>query len=181
MSETLKSDMAYLKSSSSELETFVLSDDTIRQLPGLTLSIGGILLAHKRLSAANMAAQVEENWLAIEKIRNQWKTAWAAKCLLELKMRLRLWGDFLLGMAPDKNEPSTAYRHQVRNRVILELFMDDVDQAAEYRESIERKDKILVKFSIENDFIWESDVQSGFPKDKFWFLYRVLKYEKGQK
>lgn len=179
MSEKLKDDIMYLQSSSSELETFLLSNDTIRQLPGLTLSTGGILLAHKRLSAANMTARVEEHWLEIERIRDRWKNAWAAKCQLELKMRLRLWGDFLLGMAPDKNEPSTAYRHQVRNRVIMQLFQDS-HQATQFRESIERKDKILIKFSVENDFIWESEIQSGFPRDQFWFLYRVLKYEKGQ-
>ncbi len=182
MAELFKKDIRYLKSSPSELETFLLSKDVIRQLPELSFSVGGILLAYKRLSAANCEAQVHSEWQEIENIRNQWKTAWANKCQLEMKMRLRQWGDFLLGMTSDKNEPSTAYHHQVRNRVILQLLEESIpDQAAEFVDSIERKDKILEKFSIENDFIWEEEIQPGFPRDKFWYLYRIMKYEKVNK
>jgi hypothetical protein len=182
MTELLARDINYLKSSPSELETYLLSKDIIRQLPDLTFSSGGVLLAYKRLAAANLDKQVQSEWQEIESICHHWKTAWANKCLLEMKMRLRLWGDFLLSMAPDKNEPSTAYRHQVRNRVILQLLGESIPvQAAEFVESLERKDKILIKFSIENDFIWEKEVQPGFPKEEFWFLYRVMQYEKVSK
>lgn len=179
MPEILNQDLEYLRASPSELESFLLSKDTIRQLPDLSLSVGNILLAFKRLSAAGKADQIEQDWKKIDEIHNQWKAAWASKCQLELKMRMRIWGDFLLGMAPDKSQPSTAFRHQVRNRVIMQLLEDSIPElAAEYSESIVRKDKILIKFSVENDFIWEAEVESGFPREKFWYLYRIMKYEK---
>jgi hypothetical protein len=179
MAQLLKRDLDYLKSSPSELETYLLSKDVIRQLPDMTFSAGGVLLAHKRLSAANLDAQVQSDWQEIEVIIGHWKTAWAAKCHMELKMRLRQWGDFILGFASDKNEPSTAFRHQVRNRVIMQLIEENIPaEAAEFDESIKRKDKILEKYSVENDFIWEPEVQNGFPREKFWYLYRIMKYEK---
>jgi hypothetical protein len=181
MTEMLKRDMDYLKSSPSELETYLLSKDIIRQLPGFTFSAGGILLAHERLVAASLDSQVLADWQEIQVICGHWKTAWASKCQMELKMRLRQWGDFIMGMASDKNEPSTAYRHQVRNRVIIQLFEDSLPElAAEYSESIVRKDKILEKYSVDNEFIWETEVQTGFPREKFWYLYRLMKYEKAQ-
>ncbi len=179
MTDKLKSDITYVRSSPSELESYLLSTDVIRQLPAITLSAGGILLAHKRLVAAGMIEDINDDWSRIEDIRNAWKVAWTNKCRSEFKMRLRLWGDFILGMAPDKNEPSTAYSHQVRNRAILQLFQDNLpDMAVEFNESLERKDKILLKFSVENGFIWEDEIKDGFPEDKYWFLYRLMRYEK---
>jgi hypothetical protein len=175
----LKRDLAYIHSSPAELESYLLSKDVVRVLPDLTFSLGGILLAHKRLTAANMMDEVLSDWEKIEELHTHWKVAWDTKCHLEFKMRLRQWGDFILGMAPDKHEVSTEYRHQVRNRVILQLFEDSIpDLMTEFGESLERKDKIFVKYSVENDFIWEDEVREGFPADKYWYLYRVMRYEK---
>ncbi|GAP20125.1 hypothetical protein [Leptolinea tardivitalis] len=183
MTEMLKRDVEYLKASPSELEAYLLSHDIIRQLPDFSFSAGGILLAYKRLESASLInEQVEANWKEIQTIRDHWKTAWATKCHQEYKMRLRQWGDFILGFASDKNEPSTAFRHQVRNRVIMHL-LDSSNPAitAEFAESIQRKDKILDKYSVENDFVWEKEVQPGFPREDYWYLYRVMRYEKDGK
>ncbi len=105
----LKRDLAYIHLSPAELENYLLSKDVLRTLPDITLSAGGILLAHERLVAANMADEVTPEWHKIEEIRGHWKVAWAAKCHQEFKMRLRLWGDFILGLAPDKDQPSTEF------------------------------------------------------------------------
>jgi hypothetical protein len=181
MTEQLKIDLTYIKSSVDELESFLLSTDVLRQLPDISLSAGGILLAYDRLSAAKLEDQVIAEWSKLEEIRNHWKTAWANKCQAELKMRLRQWGDFILGFASDKLETSTAYRHQVRNRVIIQLLEDCIPtQAAEYADSIQRKDAILKKYSVENEFAWEEEVKPGFPEEKFWYLYRTMKYEKAK-
>lgn len=179
MTDQLKKDLAYIKSSVDELENFLLSEDVIRQLPGISLSAGGILLAYQRISAANLEDQILSDWKALEEIRNHWKTAWINKSLAELKMRLRQWGDFVLGMASDKYESSSAYRHQVRNRVMLQLLEESIPILVEgYADSIKRKDAILEKYSVDNDFVWEEEVISGFPKEKYWYLYRIMKYEK---
>jgi hypothetical protein len=181
MTDQLKKDVSYIKASVDELESFLLSDDVLRQLPDLSFTAGGILLAHKRISAANLEKQILTEWESLEGIRQQWKTAWTNKCLAEMKMRLRQWGDFILGMSSDKHESSTEYRHQVRSRAILQLLEDDIpNQAAIYVESITRKDKILEKYSVENEFVWEDEVKPGFPEPKYWFLYRVMKYEKAK-
>jgi hypothetical protein len=159
----------------------LLSDDVLRQLPGISFSVGGILLAYRRVCAANLENQILTDWKALEDIQTHWKTAWANKCKVELKMRLRQWGDFILGMASDKHETSSEYRHQVRNRAILQLLEEAIPiQAAEFADSIKRKDAILEKYSIDNDFVWEEEVKSGFPREKYWYLYRIMKYEKAQ-
>ena len=133
----------------------------------------------KRLEAANRQQDVDESWQKIDAIRFHWQVAWTNKCQQEIKMRMRLWGDFILGLAHDGNEPSSAYRHQVRNRVIMQLIEDaHPDKVSEFAESIQRKDKLLVKYSKENDFIWEAELKDGFPIDKYWYLYRVMRYEK---
>lgn len=179
MTEQLKKDLTYIKSSVYELESFLLSTDVLRQLPNMSFSAGGILLSYERLSAAKLADQVKTEWDALEEIRNHWKTAWANKCQAESKMRLRQWGDFILGFASDKHELSTAYRHQVRNRVMLQLMAESNPAlAVEYADSIQRKDAILKKYSVENEFVWEEEVKPGFPEEKYWYLYRTMKYEK---
>jgi hypothetical protein len=182
MPQLFQKDIFYLKSSVEELENFLLSDDTIRILPDLTLSVGGILLANYKLNAAGLSSSVSSDWATLMEIRENWKTTWKGKCSAEYKMRLRQWGDFILGMASDKNEPSTAFKHQVRNRVILHfLLLELPDQSAELIESLSRKDKILEKYSVDNEFVWENVLESGFPRDEFWYLYRTMKYEKGIK
>ncbi|MEI8133083.1 MAG: hypothetical protein WCG34_11670 [Leptolinea sp.] len=179
MTDQLKTDLAYIQSAVDELEMYLLSEDVIRQLPGISFSVGGILLAYQRISAANLEDRVLSEWKALEELRSHWKIAWGNKCLLEMKMRLRQWGDFILGMASDEHESSSAYRHQVRNRVILQLLVDSIPAQAEtYAESIKRKDTILQKYSVDNDFVWEAQVQSGFSREKYWYLYRAMKYEK---
>jgi hypothetical protein len=182
MSDQLNKDIVYLNSSVDELESFLLSDDVIRQLPNMSFSVGGILLAYQRILAANLVDKVQSDWKALDAIRGHWKTAWETKCLLEMKMRMRQWGDFILGMASDKNEASSEYRHQVRSRVMLQLLEESIpSQALVYAESIKRKDAILEKYSVDNDFIWEKDVLPGFPQNKYWYLYRIMKYEKVNK
>jgi hypothetical protein len=182
MSENLKKDLLYVKNSASELETFLLSNDVIRTLPDISLSAGGVMLAQKRLQAANLEGEAAESWQQVEQIRGHWQVAWANKCQQEARMRMRLWGDFILGLAHDGNEPSSAYRHQVRNRVIVQLIEDmHPEKVEEYAESIQRKDKLLVKYTADNVFIWEDEVKDGFPKEKFWYLYRVMRYEKMEK
>jgi hypothetical protein len=182
MSENLNKDLDYIKNSAAELETFLLSNDVIRHLPDISLSAGGVMLAQKRLQAANLEQEIAASWQQIDQIRGHWQVAWANKCQQEARMRMRLWGDFILGLAHDGNEPSSAYRHQVRNRVIVQLIEDShPEKMQEYVESIQRKDKLLVKYSAENDFIWEEEVQNGFPREKYWYLYRVMKYEKADK
>lgn len=182
MSENLNKDLLFIKNSASELETFLLSNDVIRNLPDISLSAGGVMLAQKRLQAANMENEIAAAWQQIDQIRGHWQVAWANKCQQEARMRMRLWGDFILGLAHDGNEPSSSYRHQVRNRVIVQLIEDaHPEKMEEFSESIQRKDKLLIKYSTENDFIWEDEVKDGFPKEKYWYLYRVMKYEKADK
>jgi len=182
MYENLNKDLHYIKNSADELENFLLSNDVIRNLPDLSLSAGGLMLAQKRLQSANMGGEAAESWQQIEQIRGHWKAAWANKCQQEVRMRMRLWGDFILGLSHDGNEPSSAYRHQVRNRVIMQLIEDThPEKVVEFEESIQRKDKLLIKYSADNDFIWEDEIKDGFPKEKFWYLYRVMRYEKTEK
>jgi hypothetical protein len=182
MNENLKNDLLYIKNSADELETFLLSNDVIRNLPNISLSAGGVMLAQKRLQSANMEGEGVESWQQIAQVRDHWQAAWANKCQQEFRMRMRLWGDFILGLAHDGNEPSSAYRHQVRNRVIMQLIEDThPEKVAEFEESIQRKDKLLIKYSAENDFIWDYEVKDGFPIEKFWYLYRVMRYEKTEK
>ena len=171
-------DKAYLETGVSELENYLLSDElfwpiTARgyNLPRLT--IGGILLAKARLEARD--EQIEAFVSRLDAVRSKWRVAWETKAGREVGARMRLWSNYLADYRHNPENHADAYPHEVRYRVMLHLLMAEIHVQPSEREALSKLDNLLHVILTTGEFIWESDLQSGFPRAVYWFLYGKLR------
>ena len=175
---SLEKDRAYLEAGIPEFGDYLLSQElywpiTARgyNLPRLT--IGGILLAQTRLEARE--ERIEKLAAQLDALRSKWRTAWETKAGREFQSRFGLWNNYLADYRHSPESHADAYPHEVRYRVMLQLLLDELSAPPPEREGLFQLDGVLrVSFSS-SDFIWEADLQPGFPREVYWFLYGKLK------
>jgi hypothetical protein len=182
-------DLKFIESASQSLSDYILSeilywpmDDTPASLgksaSWTTLGLLFLVIEHIRRKPLN-ADQAERFAIAqteIEKVHKKWKVAWEKKVVDEFKSRARQWYNFLKEYNSDVNDFKARYRVEVRNRVILQLLLLDLPlNETGLVQSLHLMDESLKGMLAEGDFIWSADLQSVFPEEKFWFLYRTIK------
>ncbi len=180
----IEEDRAFLNGALFELSDFLLSKDIFWPMERRAersagnpsrLSLGNIRLATARLAAAGESAEDTNLILEIDRIFEKWRSNWSKKAALEYSSRLNLWKEILDELIAD---PSRAvYRYEIRSRVILELLQDDmlVQPPVHEQDFLAGVDDRLRGASEEGDFIWEPELQAGFPREQYWFLYRGLR------
>lgn len=171
-------DLAYLEAGIPELETYLLSDELYwpisargYNLPRLTL--GGLLLAKARLQAQGEPVQALVNQL--EAVRAKWRVAWETKAGREFQSRFGLWSNYLSDYRHNPEGHADSYPHEVRNRAMLQLLQPELPAGLPERESLASLDSALRGSLVPGSFIWEPEVQAGFPREEYWFLYGTLK------
>lgn len=180
-------DITYLRSTVHELEDYLLSDILFwpirakgrKQLVGVTqLTIGNLLLSLKRLKTVeSIDGAVTEEFTSltaeIEKIRLQWKSNWDNKVIEELRSRLKQWDHYLSEIQSAEISQSD-YAYNIRQRVILALLIACPDRLIPLEQAnLDTLDERLKKTTHPSSFVWDADLQSGFPEDGYWFLYRT--------
>jgi len=171
-------DKAYLETGVSELENYLLSDElfwpiTARgyNLPRLT--IGGILLAKARLEARD--EQIEAFVSRLDAVRSKWRVAWETKAGRGVQARMRLWSNYLSDYRHNPEGYADAYPHEVSYRVMLHLLLSELPTIPPEQKELSTLDGLLRVNLIQDDFIWETDLQTGFPREVYWYLYAKLK------
>jgi hypothetical protein len=182
-----ESDWIFLRTAMPELRDYILSNDVFRilrppsrspggvQLPQLT--IGNLMLSQARLLALSLPAEQQAELTALtqqfDEVRSEWRANWGIKAEREYASRLNLWQQYLREMRGDARQQSSFYASEVRNRVILRLLSTELpaNLTAQDDEQIAMLDQILKGNVKEGEFIWEPELQKGFPKEHFWFLY----------
>jgi len=180
-------DRVFLENSLIELPDFILSKEIYwpigiqgsRQIASKLpqLSLGNIRLASARLVAGQNASEDAHLISAIDQVFTKWRSNWAKKAALEYASRLNLWKDRLAELISD---PSQAiYRYEIRLRVILDFLKEDLllEPPRPQGELLAGLDARLQAATIASDFIWDSEIQDGFPPERFWYLYRSLKLQ----
>lgn len=184
----MQEDWLFLWAAADELEAYLLSAITfwpletkkgktkLGQLPPLT--VGNICLARRRLSISVdfvAKAEVQDCLRKYDDLRNRWRSNWALKAENEYSERLRLWKNYCDEVLTDVTS-SAQYSTSVRQRVILELLQDEILRIDETEARLLTKldDVVRVK-TVKGDFIWDQDIISAFPIDRFWFLYRNVR------
>ncbi len=167
---TPKQDLAYLETALPELKDYLLSDVLFYPLMGNLprLTIGGLLLAQKRLQAGTLGTHL---YPKLDSIKRKWYVAWTKKSARELDSRLNLWRNYLNDYRKNSEEYATDYKHEVRLRVMLELLSAEVDKIPS---EIAVLDQLLRVKLISGKFIWDENLQSQFSQEEFWFLYGTL-------
>ena len=175
---SVEKDKAYLEAGIPELEHYLLSDELYwpvsargYDLPRLT--IGGILLAKKRLEARG--ERIEALPARLDAARSKWRVAWETKAGREVHARFGLWNNYLTDYRHNPEGHADAYPHEVSYRVMLQLLLVELPSAPPEREALFQLDNMLRQSFASGDFIWEAGLQPGFPREEYWFLYGKLK------
>ena len=171
-------DRAYLEAGIPELEDYLLSNElywpiTARGYDLPRLTIGGLLLAKTRLEARG--ERIEDLSTQLDAVRSKWRVAWETKAGREFQSRFGLWGNYLRDYRQNPEGQADAYPHEVRNRAILELLQTELPDELPEHEALSPLDGAVRSSLLPGDFVWEQDVQSGFPRGEYWFLYGTLR------
>lgn len=189
MQTNLRFELEYLHHALEELERYLLSDELFwpvlaRSSDGgsfLKLTIGNLLLSLKELETLKDGGQLSRNQEAdlrqiedeIEAIRRTWPVAWEKKASREFKSRFGQWAHVLNDLKQDFEAQSPYYHTEVRSRVLLSLL----DEYAVDVEGFEltKLDAFLEPMLTPGRFIWPPNLERGFPREGYWFLYGELK------
>lgn len=172
-------DRAYLEAGIPQLEDYLLSDElfwpiTARGYDLPRLTIGGLLLAKARLEARG--EQIEALFARLDAVRLKWRVAWETKAGREFQSRFGLWGNYLTDYRQNPEGHADSYPHEVRNRAMLQLLMAELPAKLPEREALPALDGALRSSMIPGgDFVWDPDLQPGFPREEYWFLYGKLR------
>lgn len=183
-------DLGYLKAASTLLEDYLLSKDIYWKIgsgspagepPYPSLTIGGLLLAQRRLHARQLEPKLDQAATRldneIDRIRSRWRTAWEEKAAGEFRMRLNLWRDFLEEFRANPEANISRYSYEISRRVILQLLSGELSEIPQAeRQMLAGLDGILAALLIPGDFIWEKNLVPGFPREDFPYLYGTLRY-----
>lgn len=184
-------DLRYLQAGLDILENFLLSGDLywpvgVNALGGETpypqLSLGGLILAMKRsqYSARNPAEQqqIARIFDQIDELHQHWRTAWANKTSSELHSRLTQWRNFLEEYRENPEGNYDRYGYEIFRRVIIELLSEDSAVISKSDQEMLAGLDLTLKASLKSsEYIWDPEIQSGFPEATFWYLYGRLPKE----
>ena len=171
-------DKAYVEAGIPELEDYLLSDElywpiTVRGYDLPRLTIGGILLAKVRLETRS--EWIESLAAQLNVVRSKWRVSWEAKAGRGVQARMRLWGNYLSDYRHNPEGNVDAYPHEVHYRVMLHLLMNELSASPSEQKELVQLDSLLRVNLISSDFIWETELQAGFPREVYWYLYGKLK------
>jgi hypothetical protein len=170
-------DRAYLEAGIPELGDYLLSNElywpiTARGYALPRLTIGGLLLVKARLEACE--ERIEALVVQLEAVRSKWRAAWEAKAGREFQARMRLWSNYLADYRHNPEGYADAYPHEVRYRVMMQLLLAELSTSPAEQEELPQLDSVLRASLSPGEFIWEADLQPGFPREIYWFLYGKL-------
>lgn len=178
-----ESDWAFLRAALPDLRDYILSNDvyyTLRPVSGARipqLTIGNLLLSQARLSSLNLQPQQEDELAkiaqGIHQVREEWRANWGMKAGKEFTSRLNLWQQYIRELRGDTQRSGGSYPSEVRARAILRLLTADLTQplSTSDQEMLTMLDQILRGITKPGPFVWEQELEDGFPAEGFWFLY----------
>ena len=187
MKKTFDYDLRYVQASLDVLEEYLLSDEVFWPLgarppkgtpeyPQLTL--GALLLANERLAAYQVTPSQEVERLKIqmemERLHTKWTVAWEKKAAHSFSMRLRMWSDFIYDYQTSPHDNADRYAYETRLRAMLGLLLPEGKKPQAEVDLLSTLDTYLRAVLLPGAFIWEDELQDGFPAATYWYLYGSL-------
>jgi hypothetical protein len=181
-------DLRYLQASLEVIEDYLLSSEVFWPLsanppegapdyPRLTL--GGMLLAKERLSSYPITheqeALLQQVISDLDRGRSKWRVAWENKARRSFSVRLRMWADFIEEYKSNPQENADRYSYEVRLRVMLKLLL--AESGGQHQTEVNLLsglDGYVESVLEKGGFIWESELQKGFPEKTYWYLFGIL-------
>ncbi len=184
-----ESDLSYLQAGIKILEDYLLSQELYWSIqvnppmgepPFPSLTLGGILLAHRRLRARTLLNPLlairDRLEIELDAYRTHWRVAWERKASREFHNRLTLWRDFLEEYRANPESHADRFKYEVGRRVMLELLLPYATEVTKAEiDVLVRLDQVLQAVFLPGDFIWDQDLAPGFPPQPYWYLYGRLR------
>lgn len=169
----MERDRKFILASAEELEIYLSSDVLLWPLRGHKdpLSPGNLLLSQARLALIANYPALSGSLDRIRGIIYTRRKAWLNRVEKEIPLRLNQYRGLIEDYI-DAGAIDAGYRDNISARVKLDLLLNELDNEPEaLLRSLEELDGKLSSLVNEGEFIWESDLQDFFPKDRFGYLY----------
>ena len=87
-----------------------------------------------------------------------------------------MWGNYLEDYRDNPSGNVDRFAYEIRLRVMIELLLPECGQVSpSEKDMLVGLDRILRNVLVAGEFIWDEEIQPGFPPDIYWFLYGSLK------
>ena len=146
------------------------------------LTLEGVLFALHRMRATSggLVEQhtIEKLSVGLDVASVRWRVAWEKKVQRGFQARMMMWSTYLDEYHEQPEEHADRYQHEVRLRVFLEILGDSLsNDDSVLIDRMKGVDKQLKSILIPSDFIWEEEIKTTFPEERYWYLYGRLPYE----
>jgi len=180
-------DLQIAEAMTAELEDYIVKDDLYRTLivriPGADQNLqmtGGDLLSrlHRLQSVrSELSPDLQTRVDAVDKkardIIYSLRTRFHDRLQREMKARLDSLKWFLDDCGQDMQRCRTEFPFEMRNRQRIEEILKELGSEVS-EELITRQraiDQRIRTFTHGADFVWDSRLQSAFPRSPYWYLY----------
>jgi hypothetical protein len=182
----LARELKLLKEMAADLPDYLLSDVLYWQMAGSgdlpKLSLGLLLLTRARLSAIGdqldpkQRAERDETQRQIDATVEKWRSTAEKKADQELHSRATLWQRYWDECRPDPHSCASSYPHEVTNRVIAQLLLRAFPNLAKSPNAmlLAPVDRAVRARLQGEQPVWPPELQPGFPKTEFPYLYGAL-------
>jgi len=176
LQETLPTWESFLLSKENFRQIYLIDKNISSEYRHVRISCGRILVSIYLLneSSLNNSGSFVDQFL---QIKRKWLSNWRIKVAEEIPIRTRQWNQFVIDLNKYKNFPKPQMINQLQVRLMLELLLDELEESQDIEEFTDQIAIIDLKYkygTTEDGFVWSKDLDSCFPKDKFWFLYRII-------
>jgi hypothetical protein len=86
-----------------------------------------------------------------------------------------MWADFIEEYKSNPQENADRYSYEVRLRVMLKLLL--AESGGQHQTEVNLLsglDGYVESVLEKGGFIWESELQKGFPEKTYWYLFGIL-------
>jgi hypothetical protein len=185
-------DFEYLQQGLEELEKYLLSDELFWPLMArptgggsfLKLTLGNLLFSLLQLEALAAGrhlspaeeAELRRIELAVEGMQRRWQVAWETKAGREYRSRFNQYANLLRDIKNSPEKQAPYYSREIRLRVLLALLSPHAGEQEGY--DLAQLDAFLRgALTRKTGFIWDPELQPGYPEDAYWYLYGELEQE----
>ncbi len=182
----LDRDVRTAETMASRLTPYVYEEEIYGAMPGdlPKLTLGGLLMRLHRLSAVSdllspqQQSAIQKARQELDKVRQEWPTAYEKKLQRELKVRLTALEQFLAECGESARGCAENYPSNIEKRVIAEALRDELEARnalpPDLKSGLSAVDSKMRRYVKPGEFIWDKRLEPAYPRDKYGFLYVTM-------
>jgi len=182
-------EIRYLVAFARVLEQYLLANDLYwppgissrgGETPYPSLTPGSLCLFRIQARARTSGTAGETEFLRIDndiaQVLGAWRISWEKKVTQDFHARLQLWSNYLDDFREKPEANLDRYPYEVNRRAQLELLQVEVKHLPEPDlRLLELLDRRLRGVFQPGDFVWDPGLAVVFPREKFWYLFGMIK------